>query len=211
MPQPQQHQIRAVSATYITAHSNTGSLTHWARPGIELATSWFLVDSFPLRLDGHSLSLFYNRLKADVTLIQCQPPSGTPSFLQMVTSFSYEVCNACLPSVCPKPQYSQGVFSYFIYSSSPPEFWGFFFFFPLPMLYQELKLVTSSQKHNSLSRPKLKKSLGQVILTYLMQYCYSRSNKAFRLHLNTKLFGTVYLWLIEFNTRSNAWSKILVN
>ena len=25
------------------SHSNTGSLTHWARPGIEPATSWFLV------------------------------------------------------------------------------------------------------------------------------------------------------------------------
>lgn len=26
-----------------TAHSNTGSLTQWARPGIEPVTSWFLV------------------------------------------------------------------------------------------------------------------------------------------------------------------------
>jgi len=32
-----------VSATYTTAHSNTGSFTHWARPGMEPATSWFLV------------------------------------------------------------------------------------------------------------------------------------------------------------------------
>ena len=31
------------SATYTTAYSNAGSLTHWGRPGIELATSWFLV------------------------------------------------------------------------------------------------------------------------------------------------------------------------
>ena len=28
---------------YTTAHSSSGSLTHWARPGIELATLWFLV------------------------------------------------------------------------------------------------------------------------------------------------------------------------
>jgi len=42
-PQPQQCGIQAASATYTTAHSNTGSLTHWARPGIEPATSWFLV------------------------------------------------------------------------------------------------------------------------------------------------------------------------
>ena len=31
------------SATYTTAHGNTGSFTHWARPGMEPATSWFLV------------------------------------------------------------------------------------------------------------------------------------------------------------------------
>ena len=35
--------IWATSATYTTAHGNTRSLTHWARPGIEPATSWFLV------------------------------------------------------------------------------------------------------------------------------------------------------------------------
>ena len=34
-PQPQQCGIPATSATYTTAHGNTGSLTHWARPGIE--------------------------------------------------------------------------------------------------------------------------------------------------------------------------------
>jgi len=43
MPQPQQHQIWTLSATYTTAHSNTKSLTHWARPGIEPASSWMLV------------------------------------------------------------------------------------------------------------------------------------------------------------------------
>uniref|UniRef100_A0A4X1UAF3 Uncharacterized protein n=1 Tax=Sus scrofa TaxID=9823 RepID=A0A4X1UAF3_PIG len=32
-----------MSATYTTAHGNTGSLTHRARPGIEPETSWFLV------------------------------------------------------------------------------------------------------------------------------------------------------------------------
>ena len=43
MPQPQQLGIQAMSATYTTAHGNAGSLTHGARPGMELATSWFLV------------------------------------------------------------------------------------------------------------------------------------------------------------------------
>ena len=43
IPQPQQHQIWATSVTYTTAHGNAGSSTHWAGPGIEPATSWFLV------------------------------------------------------------------------------------------------------------------------------------------------------------------------
>jgi len=42
-PQPQQCKIRAISATYTTAHSNVGSLTHWMRPGIEPTSSWILV------------------------------------------------------------------------------------------------------------------------------------------------------------------------
>jgi len=42
-PEPQQHQIRAASATYITAHGNARLLTHWTRAGTEPATSWFLV------------------------------------------------------------------------------------------------------------------------------------------------------------------------
>ena len=43
MPQPQQHQIRAVSVTYTTAHGSARSLTHWTRSGIEPSTSRFLV------------------------------------------------------------------------------------------------------------------------------------------------------------------------
>ena len=42
-PTPQPHQIQAVSVTYTTAHSNSRSLTHWSRLGIESTTSWFLV------------------------------------------------------------------------------------------------------------------------------------------------------------------------
>ena len=43
MPQPQECGIRALSSTYTTAHSNAGSLTHWARTGIEPTSSWILV------------------------------------------------------------------------------------------------------------------------------------------------------------------------
>ena len=37
-----QHQIRATSVTYTTAHGNARSLTHLARPGIKPASSWIL-------------------------------------------------------------------------------------------------------------------------------------------------------------------------
>ena len=39
-PQPQQHRIQATSATYTPAHSNAGSWTHWARPGIKPTSSF---------------------------------------------------------------------------------------------------------------------------------------------------------------------------
>ena len=42
-PEPPQCQIQAASVTYTTADGNTESLTHWVRPRIEPATSWFLV------------------------------------------------------------------------------------------------------------------------------------------------------------------------
>ena len=35
--------IGAVAAGLCHSHSNTGSLTHWARPGIEPSSSWILV------------------------------------------------------------------------------------------------------------------------------------------------------------------------
>ena len=43
MPQLQQRWILATSVTYTTAHCNVTSLTHWARPRIEPASSWILV------------------------------------------------------------------------------------------------------------------------------------------------------------------------
>ena len=44
MPEPEQRGIWAASVTYTTAHGNAGSLIHWARPGIEPASSsWMLV------------------------------------------------------------------------------------------------------------------------------------------------------------------------
>ena len=41
MPEPPQCRIQAMSVTM--AWSNPGSLTHWARPGIKLMSSWMLI------------------------------------------------------------------------------------------------------------------------------------------------------------------------
>ena len=58
-PQPQQCQIRATSSTYITAHSNPGSLTHWARPGIKPISSQTLCQILkPLSHNRNSIILF---------------------------------------------------------------------------------------------------------------------------------------------------------
>ena len=65
--QPQQHRIQATPVTYTTAHSNAGSLTHGARPGMEPASSWILV---PLSHEGNSP----DTLTASVPT--CLTPSG---------------------------------------------------------------------------------------------------------------------------------------
>ena len=44
MPEPQQRLFWSSSVTYTTAHGNTWSLTHWARPRIEPVSSWMLVE-----------------------------------------------------------------------------------------------------------------------------------------------------------------------
>ena len=46
-PQPRQRWIWAPSATYTAACGNTGSWTHWERPGIEPATSWIIGSGTP--------------------------------------------------------------------------------------------------------------------------------------------------------------------
>ena len=43
MPQAQQCQIQASSEAYTTVQGNARSLTHWVRPRIKPATSWFLL------------------------------------------------------------------------------------------------------------------------------------------------------------------------
>ena len=61
LPQPQQHGIQATSTTYTTACGNAGSLTHWARPGIEPASLWVLVRCVTTEPQGNSLYLFLKK------------------------------------------------------------------------------------------------------------------------------------------------------
>ena len=58
MLQPQQCGIRAASATYTTAYSNTGSPTPRARPGIKPASSQILVGFISAAPQGELLLTF---------------------------------------------------------------------------------------------------------------------------------------------------------
>ena len=50
-----------MSVTYTTAHSNSGSLDHWASPGIEPTTSWFLVRFIHhCAMKGNPISRIFN-------------------------------------------------------------------------------------------------------------------------------------------------------
>ena len=54
--------IRAVPLAYTTAHGNTGSLTHWARPGMEPASSWIRSNWFLLTNDWNSSFPLFQQL-----------------------------------------------------------------------------------------------------------------------------------------------------
>ena len=58
--QPQQHQIRGASRSLTAACGNAGSLTNWARPGIESKISWTLC---------HVLNLLIHNRNSKVTCI----------------------------------------------------------------------------------------------------------------------------------------------
>ena len=94
-PQPQQGGIRALSATYTTAHSNAGSSTHCARPGIEPATSWFLVGlvSAAPRQELHPLTFSLLFLPLFMLLLLCfgflfLDIHLWPDFILLVVTFS---------------------------------------------------------------------------------------------------------------------------
>ena len=71
-----------MSVTYIIAHGNTGSLTHWARPWIEPASSWMLVRFISTEPQWELLALCSFNLALDwflkITL------SGVPTVAQHV-------------------------------------------------------------------------------------------------------------------------------
>ena len=91
-PQPQQHQIQAESVTYTRVHSNAGSLTPWARPGIEPTTSWILAVSIncwattgtPIHILKWNLSQFINQKNTNSQESCCIPcTTGTGPALDL--------------------------------------------------------------------------------------------------------------------------------
>ena len=90
MSQQQQHPIQAVSVTYITAHSNDGSLTHWARPWIESMSSWILVRFIITEPQWDSWIYFLKLLKwlyVDISLKYLDFSIGLKSFRKDLMSY----------------------------------------------------------------------------------------------------------------------------
>ena len=101
-PQPQQHQIRAVSATYTGAHGNARCLTHWTGPGIKPTSSWILVGFVTTKPQWELLWLRFDLWPKDFHMLQMQPKQinkqspaipdtlySHPFYLLKVTSLSY--------------------------------------------------------------------------------------------------------------------------
>ena len=74
MPQPRLPQIWATSSTYVAACGNTGSLSHWTKPGIEPASSWTLWQV--LNLLSHSGKSWKNQFKKKKIFKFPKPPES---------------------------------------------------------------------------------------------------------------------------------------
>ena len=94
---PWQLGIWAASATYATAHGNTGSLTHWAGPGIEPASSWVLVRFVTTKpqWELHNPSLSWKQGSSAIIMLP------VPYFL-LWTMF----CSACTGQIIPTAAHS---------------------------------------------------------------------------------------------------------
>ena len=94
MPQPQQHQICAASATYTIAPSSARSLIHWAGPGFESTSSCILVGFMTTEPQGNSRVPFY--LQMDIQNLWERPSfphriTSSPSFMKISA-----VCVTCI-------------------------------------------------------------------------------------------------------------------
>ena len=91
-PQPQPCRIQGTSGTYTTAQSNTRSLTHRAKPGIEPTSSRILVRFISTAPWWELWLLLILRLKSDLCsflLPSCDPFNSLFSFLLSVCNFAF--------------------------------------------------------------------------------------------------------------------------
>ena len=75
-----------MSVTYTTSHSNPGSLTHWAGPGIKYSSSWILVGFVSTEPQQELLKCLFNFIfktsftgTSDVLNEHCPPRTLFPS------------------------------------------------------------------------------------------------------------------------------------
>ena len=137
--------MQDLSRDYTTAHGNMGSLTHWARPGIEPAFSWMLV--VLLVLSCNKAFLIWNFLimyDMNIFNMHLYIFFGTVSFLIVLFIFFllnfkyslYILSNSPLSDVSFANVFSQSMACLILFtglsqSRSFLGFLGFFFFFCL--------------------------------------------------------------------------------
>ena len=109
MPQPRQHWIRASSVAYVVAWGNTGSLTHWSKPGFKPTSSQRQRQVLnPLSHNGNSKNMPWPVATASPLSLQLplpQLPFGTEEALH------WDRGNAVFPEVLLKKSGHLLVFS----------------------------------------------------------------------------------------------------
>ena len=99
-PQLQQRQIWARSMTYTTAHTNTKTLTHWARPEIKPATSRILVRFISTELQQKLWNLFLTLHLKPYTLKLLRHRKTQAAYMLVNVYFFYT--SSCPKMVCRK-------------------------------------------------------------------------------------------------------------
>ena len=112
---PQQCTIRVTSVTYTIAHGNAGSLTHWVRPGLKPATSWFLVrfvSIVPLRELLYHIFLIHSSVDGHLGCFHVLAIVNAAMNIGVNVSFQMKVLSGYMPRSRIAGWYGSSIFSF---------------------------------------------------------------------------------------------------